>query len=1118
VAYGLRGLPVPGLPLLDGDAEVIAVALEVDWPVDDILVELSAGRLFLQAKHALSFGRPFEEVLSQWLGAVRDPEFDPEHDYIGVVSDSVSSSVKALGFALDRLRAGSASLSESERRGVEKVRVLLRAKDASPTEIKTVLNRALVIRLALDRPEQTDADRGRLLLDGRVAREGEGARAWRELVELCGEAARMRLGRPIPAWLDALRRRGVALVADEESSRAARIESRRRALERYKEKLQEEGDYVDLTSVGARLARIPFAEIDGGVGVRDPEDQRADGRDLLWAFRRIGRVVLTGLPGGGKSTAVAAAAAAWSRRESWAIPILLPLRRVARRDRAARPLRDEILDLAAERVDPFDRPIVRDALDVALGEGNVVLFLDGLDEAYARSLPLAGEIASLLRGLHKDTDVLLATRDVAYADAQILEFPDLRLTAPTNIKGMVAAVLKAAAANKELGVSEEAWVAERREWVDGVLEQDAQLRETPLLPVLLALLASDRERDELPRTRAVILARVIEDVVRRTGQQRWHVSGIPEGHEDEALLSAFPTIAAVIAENSGSAPLDQIAGVLALDLGTQWGLAPAAASAAARDILTFWDEAGVFVASGATPVVTARLRLFLEIGAAMESARLEGGHATAWVERIATQTELRESLVLAAGLSRTIAEALIARSLRTDSELDDDLALAAADALTQGGSASDDSLRRLIDRLLLLLRPGDQAAWRAYQTLARLPVPPDMHERVLQEVKRDFPEPYVDVAMAYASLEWDWSPDRREALLTTALQIPALPRLGGRRLRSGRDRFSWVGVDRALMRVKEGAASVLLPGRPEFSEIVARAITQQVSIGTAERLAEILRANGHGALANETLVEAMRVGEGVMALARSFGSVRDQMREMIESTKSLAEPAPISVGQRRRLSELASFMEALNLNSASAWLQGEELRKVRSDWFRLVSALGGFDPSVLSAEAEILEREVNLEGEPEYDAFLSLLGREQAPNLQHWDRVSHRDDARALAVRMLRGPLDVAVIAAEALAHCPDRERAVDDIRAALPAIPRKSQRAAVWVYLQLVPDRFCRRARPRPRTVVGHPGGRGCRRSPCIRRQSIEPRPDASSGSRTNGAARGVAKSRRPPGGPGLP
>jgi hypothetical protein len=76
VAHALNGLEFQGLPLGGQAGTVESVALETDTPVDDIVVVLRGGRLFMQAKRTLRWGRPLEEAARQWLSAVRDADFD----------------------------------------------------------------------------------------------------------------------------------------------------------------------------------------------------------------------------------------------------------------------------------------------------------------------------------------------------------------------------------------------------------------------------------------------------------------------------------------------------------------------------------------------------------------------------------------------------------------------------------------------------------------------------------------------------------------------------------------------------------------------------------------------------------------------------------------------------------------------------------------------------------------------------------------------------------------------------------------------------------------------------------------------------------------------------------
>jgi hypothetical protein len=81
VAHGLYGIPVEGLPFAGDNAIVEAVALEADFPVDDVLVTLRRGRLFIQAKRNLDWSL-IPDIADQWISAVREPQFDQATDLL----------------------------------------------------------------------------------------------------------------------------------------------------------------------------------------------------------------------------------------------------------------------------------------------------------------------------------------------------------------------------------------------------------------------------------------------------------------------------------------------------------------------------------------------------------------------------------------------------------------------------------------------------------------------------------------------------------------------------------------------------------------------------------------------------------------------------------------------------------------------------------------------------------------------------------------------------------------------------------------------------------------------------------------------------------------------------
>ena len=1043
VAYGLNGLPFPGLPIREADAIVDGVALETDFAIDDLLVQLHVGRLFIQAKRTLSFSRPMREVISQWLLAVRDPEFRQTEDLVAAAAENLSNGVRGLAEALDRRRLGATVFSTRESRALDWLRRTLLDRGSLDSELELVLSRAVILPLQVGSTGQEHSERGRLLLDGHVVLKDRGAQAWRELVAIAGDAARLRLSYRIAAWLERLRRQQIPLMADSEASRAAYLEKRRTAVARYRKRLQHRGSYVDLTSIGLPLPLIALSEMDATIHVREPQEDERDDHDLLWSFRLRGRVVLTGLPGGGKSTAVSKTVSEWARRDHWALPVLASLRRLADREHfRKRPLRDEVLDVAVEIVEAIDRPLVLDALNDALNTGGAALFLDGLDEAADRSLSLASDIAELLEGVHPDTDVLVATRDVAYADAKILGFSDLQLCQPRDADRAVNVVLRAIASHRGLAAIDE-WVASRTEWVKRLITVDSQLRETPLIPILLASLAADHQANDLPRTRSLILDQVLRNIVTRKELKREiRISGIHEGHEAEVVLNGFPIIASALAKRGGATPRANLVDPLSAYLRRDWGLPPATAQATATQLLVFWDESGIFVASGPHKVVAPRLRLFLEIGAALHAVSLSPSDAISWVDETALSDDKGETLILAAGLSQAIAEALIDSACRGAEERDDRLALEAARALAQGGTASDTSVRQLTQRLLPLLRPGDEGAWRVCQAIVRLPVPVDLEMPILDTIHASFPGDYAIVATALASLDWKWPANRRNETLERGLRLQRLSGLGRQSM----------FVDRAFMRLLENAATILLPDRPDLAPVVAKA-SDHASSAVAAKLRGLLLRNGHYELAKESFRSLSFSSKQQAQLSSRMDQMVRDVRETLQILAALSPHAVISLAQERRLAELASLVETLNLDDLSAWLSEDEWRPLRKEWLLLIATLGGFDNGVVAKQAAIVEREAAFDPQNTYSPFYDLSAVGHRANLNQWDRVTDVEGSRALLLRILHSRSGSALVAAQALAEHPDRGGTADIIGDTLCTLPRESVRPAVWAYLNLVSD-----------------------------------------------------------------
>lgn len=1046
VAYGLNGTPFLGLPMGDADAIVEAVALETDFPVDDLLVELRGGRLFVQAKRMLKFDRTMSEVTDQWLRAVRDPRFRPAEDIVAAVAGDSSGPVRDAAEALDRSRRGVTVLAARHSQALNRVGDSLRRHGAQDDEVELICSRAVILSIQAESVEHEHCERGRLLLDGHVAQKGQGARAWRELLLTVGDAARTRVGHRVAGWLEWLRRREVPLTADAVASRAAYLEARHRAVARYRERLEHRGSHVDLTSIGLRVPPIPLSDMDASIEVREPEGDERDSHDLFWSCRLLGRVVLTGLPGSGKSAAVARVVSEWARRDGWSLPMLVSLRQVAEKDRfRKRPLRDEILNLAVELVDSTDRALVREALDEALNTGQAALFLDGLDEAADRSLSLVSDVVQLLEEAHPDTDVLLTTRDVAYADARILGFRDLRLCRPRDAHRTVRVVLQAIASHDGRAGADQ-WVLERVEWVRQLMRTDSQLGETPLLPVLLSSLAANYEADELPRTRSRILEQVVRNVVtQREIKREIRISGVPHGHEEEVAFRVFPRIATALKEAGGSARRSDLVEPVGEYLRHEWGLRPAVADATAGQLLLFWDEAGILVASGPAKTVSPRLQLFLEIGEALEAASRLPGDAVSWVEDTAVRDDRGESLVLSAGMSHVIADAVIDCATRGHGVREDEIALEAAQALVEGGEASGNRLRKLIKRLVSIVRHGDADAWRATAYAVSLPVPPDLQELILDTVRLHLPTEHCAVAAALASLEWRWRVDLRDEALEGLLRAQRPTRLAGQSLFGGRGSMHATGVfNQVLVR----AAAILLPTRPDLVPVVAEA-SRHAGSRAAGELRVLLFRNGYRDVAME-LYESFYRSSLSEVMTRSFRRMDKDHDDVLRLLVQLAPHAELSLSQGRRLSELASLVETLNLNDLSAWLSEKEWRVLRRDWINLIATLGGFDKGIIAAQAAVVEREQAFEP-GRHSPFVDLYAFARAAELSQWDRVSDVEGPRSLLLRVLHGRRGSAMVAARALAEHPDAKGTAEALRSTWDTLPRESVVFAVWSYLELM-------------------------------------------------------------------
>lgn len=1001
------------LPCVAGAGHVRSVALETDDPVDDIRVDLESGvTLYLQAKLSLGRGRSLEKAVAQWRTAALEG-LDPSIHRLVIVSNKLSGSMGLLSLVLDREREGDfGGRTDAEADAVAKVDELL--GDLSDDMKATVRKCAAVWELEVVERESRDTDRGHDALESILVDDSTTnvAAAWTNLMTQAGRAARLRSGSDLTTWMRRLVEAGFPLTAVG-SSPAARSARRTDAIDRYAARLQLDGHHIDLQPVGAEFPPLPFETLDGSVRVHAPSSGVNGTQELLWTFLHRHRVVLTGLPGGGKSTAAKRLAADLISDDNLPFPVLASLRDLNPNDATA-GIREQIIARALRDATDADRGELRDEINRRVdGTEPVAFILDGLDEAYDTRVALTAAIGTFAQTTNDNTFFLLTTRSAAFAHAENLEWAVLELGAPEHSQSTAWAILEATAAHRKMSAdSRERWVTVRAEWVRTHLEQDKVLAETPLMVALLTVLASHRNDDRLPTTRGAVLKAIVEDFVGRkevAGRISSRLTRLGKSEHELAGMAGFVQEADYLMEHPAGAPVDAVVTAVTDALHPEWIDRRGPAQAAAAILVHAFDEAGVFVIDDDQEIAP-RLQLLAEIGSAMRATEQAAGLKEWVVDRIGAGQH--ESVNLACLLSPDAVNACV-------SLLDSDAAGRAAAHILAAAEREGAALNAIqslatAHSLMNVVARSTYEGWRAARLLMNLRRFPEGAVDAFEKATSGFDPGRGLVVRAYLSLRFPerWTSATRLEILKETFALPKLPPIRREKPRPEESAILDLLDDGGLRATQLEAAHALLAEWPETADLIAGRIGHSTPRGLINDLLHALRTHGFAELAS-------RLANRHDGWEDFDGPEEPDVVDICPHTLHTLSALPtmeLSAHQRISMVELG-----IVLNAVGSLPWGDSLlyrwdEQLATSYIQVALTLLGLDPRVVAGQAtEALRRTERYDPvEPIFAMHSETRGRRI-----RWDAVPDATATARILTGALRLPLNYVGFAADALARGP---------------------------------------------------------------------------------------------------
>lgn len=961
VLLAATGLVERDLVLPSGETFVPdRLEFETDQPTDDVTCISTTGRrIFFSAKRKTGDDdNSLGKTVTQWVAQARSGQ---PGDVLGLATAQLTSTVEHIRLALKRHHQQPGTTGSADELKALKA-LKKRIEAAAPGELELqarVLDAAYVLEVKAVDAEDEDFHVAADRLENSIVPVGQGLAAARALSSAFHDQASQKSGSGVADWVKILVDAGLTVYADGNGPAGAAENARQVALQDYAARLAGQLGRVDLALLVDDVATLTVDGLADGlrVSVYGPGHVRREQELLQVIARRWPRMLLTGLPGMGKSTALRQLAARWATDTTAPTPLLIRLPEVAARcEHPSAVTLGMLCEVAAGTAPGEQRPVLAAALQQACERGHAVLLLDAFDECGHRRALLAEGLGAVLSALPQ-VGVVLATRESGVRSAQRLELPAAELATPRNLDMILHQLLDRVATVRQIEADQrDAWIARRRTWLSDARRAHPGIGSVPLFAILMALAMTQSEQTPSAQGQATLLRDAVTESVHRWERRR---PGDADTADQAAqLLHGFAALGELMA-GSGSASRAEAGRALATMLDQQWDLRARGPVGVRTDlILQFWDEQmGVFVARADR--IEARSRVFAEIGAAMAVPLLDNQAQVAdWVAAAVTDPGRRTTLLLAGELDPRVLTALLADAGGAPATR----ALAAAAIISRSTLADETQYARLLQ---LLADASVQAEaqtgqpdvlddWDAWPVaaLAGLRLPASLRDQRRQALARlcDTDDQRLVtaalVALADAAADRGRPLNEEQARVVRQALADASPDSRGNVIAHRRG-----GQQPGLIQVAvESIGHLEILGADMVEHICE--IAKGATLGTYADIEEELKAHGY----SPAPAVIVSMPEQLSTLVATVNN-DDQVLPLLRAAQSMSRGSgECSDRDRWRLPDLCALFDLIHPQNSS--ISGffdaiqSDADSVRAGWLAAAVAAADLDPAAVAMQAE----------------------------------------------------------------------------------------------------------------------------------------------------------------------